>query len=155
MNVKLWLTLKFVQKLRFQVDVFNETILDLTAASRLPYTRGDEGNESRRRSRSSHSLITKNSSKWLPDTLETEQGYILLSWSLPGTAGFFCPALTELASAERTLSSTPTSQISFVANRRRLKHFLEPGWWGEGGRFDYSCTLSGKGCAFPVDLLKI
>lgn len=111
------------------MDVFNETILDLTAASRLPYTRGDEGKESKEVC-NSHSLIRKNSSKWLPDTLETVQAHIgfHLAEDCQAQQVFFCQALTELASAERTLSSTPTSQISFVANRRRLKHFLEPGW---------------------------
>lgn len=44
---------------------------------------------------------------------------------------FFCHTLTELASAERSGSSTPTSQISFAAHRRRQKCFLEPDWWGE------------------------
>lgn len=53
-----------------------------------------------------------------------------LSWRVPGAAAFR-QALAELASAERTVSPTPTSQISFAAHRRRPKRFLEPDWRGE------------------------
>lgn len=49
--------------------------LDLTAALQPAYTRGDEG-KTWREVCNSHSLIIKNSSKWLPDTLETVQAHI-------------------------------------------------------------------------------